>query len=94
MSGMWEVYLWRVTGKNIRIKNSGNSHKIDISVQLKKIVISYQKIGYNMAILRLIACMVVNSIMVDNFVFLLHDGGLVVRLNDGSLLNLFQMASV
>ena len=25
MSGIWEVYLWRVTGKNIR-NNSGNCH--------------------------------------------------------------------
>ena len=29
MSGIWEVYLWRVTGKNIR-SNSGNCHIVGI----------------------------------------------------------------
>ena len=47
-----------------------------------------------MNILRQYVCMVVYLIMVENVCFPLelHDGGPVLRLNDGSLLSLFQMA--
>ena len=39
----------------------------DFSVQLKKIVSRYKKIGYNKDILRQTACIVVNPIMVNKF---------------------------
>ena len=45
---------------------------------------SLQKIGYKAWI---IACLVVNPVMVDN----VHYGGSVLGLNDGSFFNLFQM---
>ena len=50
-------------------------------------------ICYNIAILRQTASMVINPIMVHNFapLFLLHDGGSVLRLSDGSLLSVFQV---
>ena len=41
--------------------------KTDFSVQCRKIVTSYKKIGYNMDILQLIARIIVNPIMVDNY---------------------------
>ena len=61
-----------------------------MSVGLAKILL---KTAYKMDILRQTACIVVNPVMVDNFAFLfkLHDGESVLRLNDGSLLSLFQM---
>ena len=55
----------------------------------KKIVTRYKSIGYNMDILRQNACMVVNPIMVDNIA---SGGRSVLRLNDGFLLNVCQMA--
>ena len=42
-------------------------NKTDVSVQLKKFDTRYNRIGYNIDILRQTARMVVNPIMVDNF---------------------------
>ena len=60
----------------------------DYLVQFKNIVTRYKKTGYKMNILPQTACIVVIPIMFDRFASL--DGGSVLRLIDGSLLNLFQ----
>ena len=42
----------------------------DFSTQLRKIILRYIKIGYNIIVIRQTACMVVNPITVNNFAFL------------------------
>ena len=60
--------------------------KSNFSVQFKKIVKRYIRIGYNLDIMRLSACLVLNPIMVYSYGFLfnLHYGGSGLRLYDGS----------
>ena len=53
----------------------------NFSAQFIKIISHYKKIGYNINVLQLTACMVVNQIMVDNFAFLFNCT-LVVRTSD------------
>ena len=45
MSGIWEVYLWRVTGKNIR-NNSGNCHIIWIDYIMKSALVPSQNFTF------------------------------------------------
>ena len=65
--------------------------KTDFPVQFKNTVTRYKKTGYDIDILRQTACMVVNPVMVDSFSFLFICTWSVLRLNDCSLLNLFQL---
>ena len=44
--------------------------KYDFPYHFKKIIVRYKKIGYNIDVLRLTACLVVNSIKVNNFPYL------------------------
>ena len=44
----------------------------NFSAQLIKIISHYKKIGYNIYVLQLTACLVVNPIMVGNFAFLIN----------------------
>ena len=39
----------------------------DFSTQLRKIILRYKKIGYNINVIRQTVCMVVNPVMVNNF---------------------------
>ena len=65
--------------------------KLIFLCNLKKIVTRYKKLGENMDNLRQTRSIVVNPIMVDNFtsLFKMRDGGSVLKLNGGYLLNLF-----
>ena len=51
-----------------------NSEKIigkyDFPYHFMKIIVRYKKIGYNIAVLRQTACLVVNPIEVNNFAYL------------------------
>ena len=62
-----------------------NSNKIvgraDFSDQFKKSIICYKRIGYNINIMRLSACVLLNPIMVNNFDFL-YNCMLVGRASD------------
>ena len=53
-----------------------NSEKIigknDFPYHFKKIIVRYKKIGYNIIVLRQTACLVVNPIKVNSFVYLLN----------------------
>ena len=53
-----------------------NSKKIvgraDFSDQLKKIIVRYKRIGYNINIMRQSACLVFNPITVNNFASLFN----------------------
>ena len=50
----------------------------------------YKRIGYNLNVMRLSACLVINQITVDGFAALsFHAGGSGVRLHDGPDLKLF-----
>ena len=53
-----------------------NSEKIigknDFSYQFKKIIVRFKKIGYNIDVLRQTACLVVNPIKVNSFVYLFN----------------------
>ena len=42
----------------------------DFSDQLRKIIMRYKRIGYNLNVIRLSACLVINPITVDGFVAL------------------------
>ena len=55
--------------------------KYDISYHFKKIIVRYKQIGYNIGVLRQTACLVVNSISVNNFAYL-FDYTTVVRASD------------
>ena len=44
--------------------------KYDFPYHFKKIMIRYNKIGYNIVVLRQTACFVVNPIKVNNFAYL------------------------
>ena len=46
--------------------------KNDFPHDLEKIFVRYKKIGYNIDVLRQTACLVVNSIKVNNFAFLFN----------------------
>ena len=58
----WDlVYKFRkIIGKN------------DFSYHLKKIIVRYKKIGYNIDVLRQTACLVDNPIKVNNFAYLFN----------------------
>ena len=60
--------------------------KNDFPYHLKKIIVRYKKIGYNIDVLRQTACLVVDPIKVNNFAYL--DGRSGLRLNNGTILNL------
>ena len=51
-----------------KINNNNNNY----SAQFIKISSHYKKIGYNINVLQQIACLVVNPILVGNFVFLFY----------------------
>ena len=55
--------------------------KYDFPHHFKKIIVRYEKIGYNIDVLRQIACLVVNSIKVNNFAYL-FDCRTVGRVSD------------
>ena len=63
----------------------------NISVQFIKIVLHYEKIGYNINVLQQTACLVVDPIIMGNFAFLfnLYAGGLDFRFYDGSALKTY-----
>ena len=46
--------------------------KLNFSYQFKKIIKRYKRVGYNMDIMRQSACLVVNPIMVDSYLFLFN----------------------
>ena len=48
--------------------------KYDFSYHFKKINVRYEKIGYHIDVLRLTACLVVNTIKVNNFAYLFEVG--------------------
>ena len=60
------------------------------SYHLKKIIVRYKKIGYNIDVLRQTACLVVNPIKVNNFAYLLDctTVGRASDRNDGTILNI------
>ena len=55
--------------------------KYDFPYHFKKIIVRYKKIGYNIDVLRHIACLVVNPINVNNFAYL-FDCTMVGRASD------------
>ena len=57
---------------------------------LKKTVVRYKKIGYNVDVLQQTACLVVNPIKVNSFAYLFNCTTVRsgFRLNDGTILNL------
>ena len=62
----------------------------DFFDQFRKIIMRYERIGYNLNVMRQSACLVINPITVDGYAALfLHAGGSGVRLNDGPDLKLF-----
>ena len=46
--------------------------KNDFPYHFKKIIVRYKKIGYNKDVLRLTACLIVNSIKVNSFAYLFN----------------------
>ena len=64
--------------------------KNDFPYHFKKIIVLYKKIGYNINVKRQTACLVVNPIKVNRFVYLFTcmTVGSDFRLNDGTILNL------
>ena len=58
--------------------------KYDFPYHLKKIIVRYKRIGYNIDVLRQTPCLVVNPIKVNNFAYLIAG----LRLNDDTILNL------
>ena len=66
--------------------------RADFSEQFKKNIVCYKRTGYNINIMRQSACLVFNTITVNNFASLLHAGGSGVILNDGPDISyLFQL---
>ena len=63
----------------------------DFSFQFRKIITLYRRIGYNLNVMRLSACLVFNPIMVDNYAafFNCTPVGQASRLYDGPDLKLF-----
>ena len=53
----------------LKKKNEGRA---DFSVQFRKIIVRYKRIGYNINIMRQSACLVFNPIMVNNFASLFN----------------------
>ena len=53
----------------LKRKNEGRA---DFSVQFRKIIVRYKRIGYNINIMRQSACLVFNPIMVNNFASLFN----------------------
>ena len=49
-----------------------NEGRADFSVQFRKIIVRYKRIGYNINIMRQSACLVFNPIMVNNFASLFN----------------------
>ena len=64
--------------------------KNNFPYHFKKIIVRYKKIGYNIDVLRQMACLVVNPIKVNRFAYLFNctTVGRGFRLNDGTILNL------
>ena len=54
----WCINAEKIIGKN------------DFPYHFKKIIVRYKKIGYNIDVLRLTACLVVNPIKVNSFAYL------------------------
>ena len=46
--------------------------KMVLLIVLKKVIVRYKKIGYNIDVLRQTACLVVNPIKVNRFAYLFH----------------------
>ena len=46
--------------------------KTDFSDQFRKIIIRHKRIGYDLNVMRLSACLVINTITVDDFAALLN----------------------
>ena len=44
-----------------------NRDKLNLSVQFKKIIKRYKRMGYNINAIKQFACLVVDPVMVDNF---------------------------
>ena len=64
--------------------------RTDFSDQFRKIIIRHKRIGYNLNVMRQSACLVINTITVDNFATLSNfTPGNRVRLYDGPDLKLF-----
>ena len=62
----------------------------DFSGQLRKIIMRYKRIGYNLNIMRQSACLVINTITVDGFAALFNCTPVDrIRLHDGPDLKLF-----
>ena len=62
-------YLWKNAGFNLMaIKKAG----VNFSVQFKKIVKRYIRVGYNLDIMRQSACLVLNPITVYSYGFLFN----------------------
>ena len=55
--------------------------KYDFTYHFKKIIVRYEKMGYNIDVLRQTACWVVNPIKVNNFAYL-FDNTTVGRASD------------
>ena len=65
--------------------------RTDFSDQFRKIIIRDKHIGYDLNVMRQSACLVINTITVENFAALLkmHAGGSGARLYDGPDTKLF-----
>ena len=62
----------------------------DFADQVRKIIMHYKRIGYNLNVMQQPACLLINPITVDGYVALFNlKGGLGVRLHDGPDLKLF-----
>ena len=58
--GIWCINSEKIIGKN------------GFPYHFKKIIVRYKKIGYNIDVLRLTACLVVNPVKVNSFVYLFN----------------------
>ena len=54
-----------------RCINSEKNNRNNFPYYFKKIIVRYKMIGYNIDVLRQIACLVVNPIKVNSFAYLL-----------------------
>ena len=57
------MVTWCINSENI-------NGKYDFPYNLKKIIVRYKNIGYNIDVLRQSACLVVNPIKANNFAYL------------------------
>ena len=55
-----------------KLKKKKNEGRADVSVQFRKIIVRYKRIGYNINIMRQSACLVFNPITVNNFASLFN----------------------